>query len=190
MKMLELESSVKRALASLDFDKYLVAMTVIVDEIAERYRSFSPEPAQALTARTLDLMRAAIANAEGTDTAEATELGREWMDIINEADEPYSPLIHDGLVNLWAGMGSLTGIFVGAASLRETADLIVRAVTTGPGSMYDQDDEIVRLNEMQADENNHTVQMLHKMQAVADLLRTEGDHSPSPQEVKAIVFGH
>jgi len=73
MKMLELEISVKRALASLDYDKCLVAMTVIVDEMSERYRHLTPEAAQALTTRTLKLIQAAATNAEGTDRAEATE---------------------------------------------------------------------------------------------------------------------
>jgi hypothetical protein len=85
-------------------------------------------------------------------------------------------------------MGCLTDELLGGARPRESAELVVRAVALGPGSMYHQDDEFFRLNEVPVDENNETVKLLYKVRAVADLLRGE-TRTLTPREVRSVVFG-
>lgn len=192
MRLLDLGLSVQEKLRELPYPAYLLAMTVIVRQLAEIYADVLPEEACLLAAQTAEATKTAyLAGAPARD--DARRLHQRWTQLIGDPDHPGNPI--DGPLGMFCAMytfdelaGELTGKMMRYAALGQVTNA---AELPDPRVPAPVGPRLVQLGAEEADENSPAVQLMRKYEEVARLAAHQHNTGLlcDPDQLYSVVFG-
>ena len=192
MRLLDLGLSVQGKLRELPYRAYLLAMTVIVRQLAEIYADVLPEEGRLLAAQTADAAKTAyLAGAPATD--DAWRIHQRWTELIGDPDDPGNPI--DGPLGMFCAMytfaelaGELAGKMMRYAALGQVTNA---AKLPDPRVPAPAGPRLARLGAEEADENSPAVQLMREYEEVAALAARQ-HHTGllcDPGQIYSVVFG-
>jgi hypothetical protein len=188
MRLLDLGLSVHRQLRDLPYPAYLLAMSVIGQELQEVYADLLPGEGDLLARQTVDAVKAAYLSGEAAGDG-AWQLHQRWEKLIED------PAV-DGPLGMFSAMYvfdmlacELAGKIRPGAAISQVTNA---AKLPGPQAREPLKPQLVRMNPAaQADESSPAVRLMRKFGEAATLAARQHKTGQrcDPGQFHSVVFG-
>lgn len=183
MRVWDARKRIRHALRDLDYERYLVAMLILCDELRVLYADSAASEESFLVESSLDLIRErVVAGANQTVTKIATQLIRQW-ELFSIKKEDYAS---SGQLNMWMTFESLVGEMAGTEPRYAAAERVTKAavecwtISTGRARKVDPEEKV--------DDSSPLAVVLDRFERIAVDISRIDEINQSPEAIRIKIL--